>query len=76
MTNNKRPPLDSKALSKKYGFSVNQVIKRWKSNKKDAEIAGELGIDLLKLACLRKDLENQHFHKDNVISSIFWFDKN
>ncbi|MBS4024223.1 MAG: hypothetical protein KGZ96_00950 [Clostridia bacterium] len=75
MTNNKRPPLNIKALNKKYAFNVTQVIKRWKVNKRDAEISTELGIKLYKLACLRKDLENHKFHSNKLISSVFWLDK-
>jgi hypothetical protein len=75
MTNNKRPPLNTKALNKKYGFNVKHVIKRWKANKRDVEISSELGIKLHKLACLRKDLENHQFHSDMLITTFFWLDK-
>ena len=75
MTNKKRPLLDKKALSKKYGFSVNQVIKRWKADKNDAEIASELGLDLFKLACLRKDIATEKIDPNKTLASIYMFDR-
>ena len=71
----KTPSLDMKALSKRYGFSVTKVINRWKANKKDYEIASELGIDLFKIVCLRKEIENHRFNRQKVISKIHMFDK-
>lgn len=64
-------PLDIKALNKKYGFSVNRVIKAWKADKTDQEIASQLGIDLVKISCLRRDIEEEKLYPNKPKTSFF-----
>lgn len=60
MSYKKKPEPDARALSKKYGFSVNSVIRHWKNNKQDVEIAKSLEVDTVKLIELRKELEDHY----------------
>lgn len=49
-------PINAAALSKKYKCDVGKLIRWWKMERNDFEIAGKLGIDTLKLLQIRQEI--------------------
>ncbi len=51
-----KTPLNATALSKKYKCDVNRLIRSWKKGKTDFEIASSLGIDMLTILQVRREI--------------------
>ena len=56
MTGKAKNSLNATALSKKYKCDVNRLIRCWKKGKTDFEIAGSLGIDMLTILQVRREI--------------------
>ncbi|AQS57818.1 hypothetical protein [Desulforamulus ferrireducens] len=54
------PPIDEKALSKRYRTSVSKIIRLWKSGRSDMEVASLTGLDLFTLRQIKNDIELAH----------------
>lgn len=52
----KKPQLNTTALSKKYKCDVNRIVRLWKKDKSDFEISQSLSIDSIKLLQLRQEI--------------------
>lgn len=56
MTGKSKIRFSTAALSKKYKCDVTRLIRSWKNGKTDFEIAGALGIDVLTIMQIRKEI--------------------
>ena len=51
-----KKPLNLTALSKKYKCDVNRLVRCWKKGETDFEIANSLGIDILTILQVRREI--------------------
>lgn len=56
MTSKEKNPVNAAVLSKKYKCDVNRLIRNWKTGRTDFEIASSLGIDILTIMQVRREI--------------------